>query len=143
MSPSFSGQAAKLLSPIPQQNEFDYYTKIQQSDLVPTISSLLGWTHPRNNIGVLLQSFLGLWKGSSSALLRESLQKTLETVCPLSEMELSNLQNWQDSRSPRSLRQTLSPTVLRMIILAVSGVAVKRRGMRNQNRARRSMRVSR
>ena len=93
MSPSFSGQAPNLLSPIPHQNEFDYYTKIQQSDLVPTISSLLGWTLPRNNIGVLLQSFLALWKGSLSAPLRESLQKTLETVCPLSEMELSNLRN--------------------------------------------------
>jgi len=94
MSPSFSGQAPNLLSPILQQNEFDYYTKIQQCDLVPTISSLLGWTIPRNNIGVLLKSFLTLWKGKSSTLLRKSLQETRETVWPLSEMALSNLRSW-------------------------------------------------
>jgi ethanolamine phosphate transferase 2 subunit G len=63
MSPSFSQIASTIQSPIDPQGEFHYYTKIQQSDLVPTISSLLSWTIPRNNIGVLLRSFLGLWKG--------------------------------------------------------------------------------
>ena len=63
MSPSFSENVSTIGSPVEPQSEFHYYTKIQQSDLVPTISSLLGWTIPTNNIGVLLKPFIGLWKG--------------------------------------------------------------------------------
>ena len=53
------------VDPIPSENEFTFYNKIQQSDLVPTISRLLGWTIPRNNIGVLLNSFLPFWNGTN------------------------------------------------------------------------------
>jgi ethanolamine phosphate transferase 2 subunit G len=63
MSPFLSGNGSQIKSPISPENEFDYYTKIQQTDIVPTISTLLGWTIPRNNLGVLLKSFLALWKG--------------------------------------------------------------------------------
>jgi len=62
MSPNFPENDSLIQCPIETEDEFTYYTKIQQSDLVPTISSLLGWTIPKNNIGVLLKSFIGLWK---------------------------------------------------------------------------------
>jgi hypothetical protein len=61
MSPSLS--AIRSEAPVEPRGEFTYYNKIQQSDLVPTISSLLGWPIPRNNLGVLVQSFIGFWKG--------------------------------------------------------------------------------
>ena len=63
MSPAFSESGSTIKSPAEPQGEFHYYTKIQQSDLTPTISSLLGWTIPRNNIGVLLRSFVDIWRG--------------------------------------------------------------------------------
>jgi ethanolamine phosphate transferase 2 subunit G len=61
MSPSFSPEMSHFKSPLPQQAEYTYYTRIQQSDLVPTISSLFNWPIPRNNIGPLLKSLLSLW----------------------------------------------------------------------------------
>ena len=63
MSPSFPENNSALRCPIGPQSEFHYYDKIQQSDLVPTISTLLGWTIPRNNIGVILRSVFSLWSG--------------------------------------------------------------------------------
>ena len=65
MSPSLSDGTTFLQSPVEPSSEFFYYNKIQQSDLVPTISTLLNWTIPRNNIGVLLRSFLRLWKSKN------------------------------------------------------------------------------
>ncbi|KAF2158178.1 alkaline phosphatase-like protein [Myriangium duriaei CBS 260.36] len=44
--------------------EFDFYTKIQQSDLVPSIAAALGLPIPKNNLGVIIPEFLSLWEGS-------------------------------------------------------------------------------
>lgn len=41
--------------------EFDFYRKIEQSDLVPTISALLGLPVPRNNLGVIAPEMLMLF----------------------------------------------------------------------------------
>lgn len=44
--------------------EFDYYHKVQQSDLVPTLAALLGLPIPKNSLGSIIPDFLDLWKGS-------------------------------------------------------------------------------
>jgi ethanolamine phosphate transferase 2 subunit G len=54
--------------PIEPEGEFHYYDTIEQSDLVPTISTLLGWTIPQNNIGVILRSVFSHWKGNILSL---------------------------------------------------------------------------
>jgi len=64
MSPSFPENTSAVPCPTESRSEFQYYDKIQQSDLVPTISTLLGWTIPRNNIGVILRSVISLWQGT-------------------------------------------------------------------------------
>jgi len=48
--------------------EFDFYSKIQQSDLVPSLCALLGLPFPKNNLGVLIPDILGMWSedGTSS-----------------------------------------------------------------------------
>jgi ethanolamine phosphate transferase 2 subunit G len=48
--------------PVTPRNGFEFYSKVEQSDLAPTISSLMGLPIPRNNLGVLIPAFLGLWK---------------------------------------------------------------------------------
>jgi ethanolaminephosphotransferase len=48
--------------PVTPRSWFDFYTKVEQSDLAPTISSLMGLPIPRNNLGVLLPDFLALWE---------------------------------------------------------------------------------
>ena len=63
LSPSFDF-GTKYQSPVEPQPDFTYYTEIQQSDLVPTISTLLGLPVPLNNLGVTLKSLLPLWNGS-------------------------------------------------------------------------------
>lgn len=41
--------------------EYDFYSKVSQSDLVPTLSGLLGLPVPRNNLGVFIPEILSLW----------------------------------------------------------------------------------
>jgi ethanolamine phosphate transferase 2 subunit G len=48
--------------PVTPKNGFEFYSKVEQSDLAPTISSLMGLPVPRNNLGVLIPDVLALWK---------------------------------------------------------------------------------
>jgi ethanolamine phosphate transferase 2 subunit G len=81
VSPSFPVDGSTIQSPIDPQTDFHYYTKIQQSDLVPTISTLLGWPIPRNNIGTFVRSFLQLWKGAPSHLIADNRCKVSVSGC--------------------------------------------------------------
>ena len=49
---------------IPTQ-DFDYYTKIEQSDIAPTLAGLLGFPVPLNNLGVFIPEFLSFWSSGS------------------------------------------------------------------------------
>jgi ethanolamine phosphate transferase 2 subunit G len=48
-------------SPIKPKEEFDYYRKIEQSDIAPTLAGLLGFPVPQNNLGVFIEEFLHFW----------------------------------------------------------------------------------
>ncbi|KAF2106781.1 GPI ethanolamine phosphate transferas-like protein 2 [Lophiotrema nucula] len=48
-------------SPVEPLQEFDYYKKIEQSDIAPTLAGLLGFPIPRNNLGVFIEDFLYFW----------------------------------------------------------------------------------
>lgn len=65
MSPKFNiqGNIVNISSPIAPTGEFEYHDKIQQSDLVPTLASLLGFPIPKNNLGLFIGNFLKLWPG--------------------------------------------------------------------------------
>jgi ethanolaminephosphotransferase len=45
---------------------FDYYRKVEQQDLVPTLSALLGLPIPRNSIGRILSELQGIWPDEKS-----------------------------------------------------------------------------
>jgi ethanolaminephosphotransferase len=49
------------VSPIKPGADFDYYKKIEQSDIAPTLAGLLGFPVPRNNLGVFIDDFLHFW----------------------------------------------------------------------------------
>lgn len=51
-------------SPAKPKGDFDYYRKIEQSDIAPTLAGLLGFPVPRNNLGVFVQEFLQFWDNS-------------------------------------------------------------------------------
>lgn len=46
---------------VPKSGDFGFYSTVEQSDVAPTITSLLGLPVPRNNLGVLIPEFLWLW----------------------------------------------------------------------------------
>lgn len=45
---------------------FDYYSKIEQSDIVPTLAGLLGFAVPLNNLGVIVPELLQFWTEGTS-----------------------------------------------------------------------------
>lgn len=59
-------RADDLASPAPYQEDFHYYTKVEQSDIAPTLAALLGFPVPQNNLGALIVDFLPLWPSSKS-----------------------------------------------------------------------------
>jgi ethanolaminephosphotransferase len=63
-SPKLKAVATKLEVPAQFQEDFQYYTTIEQSDIAPTLGSLLGFPVPRNNLGAFIPSFLPFWPNS-------------------------------------------------------------------------------
>ncbi|KAF4303036.1 Type I phosphodiesterase/nucleotide pyrophosphatase/phosphate transferase [Botryosphaeria dothidea] len=61
MSPKLKKISKGLPCPTLPSQEFDYYTKVEQSDIAPTLAGLLGFPVPLNNLGVFIPDFLPLW----------------------------------------------------------------------------------
>ncbi|KAG6069337.1 hypothetical protein E4U32_000051 [Claviceps aff. humidiphila group G2b] len=61
MSPKFKGKLPKLYAPMEPRDEFDYYEKVEQSDIAPTIAALLGLPVSKNNLGAFIPDFLSFW----------------------------------------------------------------------------------
>jgi ethanolamine phosphate transferase 2 subunit G len=70
MSPKLRDLKSNLPSPVPEDESFQYYSTVEQSDLAPTLAALLGFPVPRNNLGALIPEFLPFW--SNSKLQRSS-----------------------------------------------------------------------
>ncbi|ODQ64768.1 alkaline phosphatase-like protein [Nadsonia fulvescens var. elongata DSM 6958] len=62
VSPKFAKLKLHQKSPLLPRSDFNYYDRIQQSDLVPTIAAFLDIPIPINNLGVFIRDFLPLWK---------------------------------------------------------------------------------
>ncbi|KAK8849181.1 alkaline phosphatase-like protein [Apiospora arundinis] len=61
MSPKLKSIAKPAAVPAPFDEDFQYYTKVDQSDLAPTLGALLGFPVPKNNLGAFIQDFLPFW----------------------------------------------------------------------------------
>lgn len=61
MSPKLRGLKRNLQSPVPEDESFQYYSTIEQSDVAPTLAALLGFPIPKNNLGALIPDFLPFW----------------------------------------------------------------------------------
>ncbi|KAL9943650.1 hypothetical protein ACHAQF_003399 [Verticillium nonalfalfae] len=63
ISPKLSAISSNmnLESPTSYRDDFNYYSKVEQSDIAPTLGALLGFPVPRNNLGALIQEFLPFW----------------------------------------------------------------------------------
>ncbi len=64
MSPKLRELKTNLKSPLPEDESFQYYSTVEQSDLAPTLAALLGFPVPKNNLGALIPEFLPFWSTS-------------------------------------------------------------------------------
>jgi ethanolaminephosphotransferase len=64
MSPKLRDLKSNLPSPVPEEESFQYYSTVEQSDLAPTLAALLGFPVPKNNLGALIPEFLPFWPNS-------------------------------------------------------------------------------
>lgn len=64
MSPKLKELKTNLKSPLPEDESFQYYSTVEQSDLAPTLAALLGFPVPKNNLGALIPEFLPFWATS-------------------------------------------------------------------------------
>lgn len=60
-SPKLRHVSKGSVSPTAAISDFDFYDKVEQSDIVPTLAGLLGFPVPLNNLGVFIPNLLGLW----------------------------------------------------------------------------------
>ncbi|KAH8895152.1 alkaline phosphatase-like protein [Thozetella sp. PMI_491] len=77
MSPKLKGVLEPLNAPLPEAEDFQYYSTIEQSDLAPTLGALLGFPAPKNNLGALIAEFLPFWpdkKQQAQILMRNAHQ---------------------------------------------------------------------
>ena len=66
-SPKFTGITTRSCPTVPKDGtEFEFYRKVQQSDVVPTIASLLGFPVPKNSLGVVLEGVAGNLLGETA-----------------------------------------------------------------------------
>lgn len=64
ISPKIKALQSNLQSPMPEDESFQYYSTVEQSDLAPTLAALLGFPVPKNNLGALIPDFLPFWPNS-------------------------------------------------------------------------------
>ena len=62
VSPKFRSISSGAPCPLSEPTrEYQYYTSVEQSDIVPTLAGLLGFPIPSNNLGVFIPEFLEFW----------------------------------------------------------------------------------
>ncbi|KAI9672432.1 MAG: major facilitator super transporter protein [Trizodia sp. TS-e1964] len=61
ISPLFKKTFNGTRCPVDSKEDFQYFSTVEQSDIVPTLAGLLGFPIPRNNLGVFIPKFLALW----------------------------------------------------------------------------------
>ncbi|WYZ40365.1 hypothetical protein EsH8_IV_000706 [Colletotrichum jinshuiense] len=68
ISPKLKALQRNLSSPVAYEEGFDYYTKVEQSDLAPTLGALLGFPIPQNNLGAFISDFLPFWPNKNDQI---------------------------------------------------------------------------
>lgn len=67
-------------SPLPG-TDFHFYSKLEQSDVVPTLAGLLGLPVPKNSLGVYIRELAGLWSSTETLrLLRRNARQMLSVL---------------------------------------------------------------
>lgn len=71
ISPKLRSISEGVRQPVAARNgTFEYYERVEQSDVAPTLAALLGFPVPRNNLGIVIPSLLRLWDGGMSSFIQ-------------------------------------------------------------------------
>lgn len=62
LSPKLQKRGEQRESPVEPVDELEYYRKIGQSDITPTLAGLLGLPISLNNLGVFIPELLVMWE---------------------------------------------------------------------------------
>ncbi|KAJ9301463.1 hypothetical protein DTO271G3_1598 [Paecilomyces variotii] len=82
MSPKFAPKQFENASPLEAVEDFQYYRRVEQSDITPTLAGLLGIPISTNNLGVFIPELLTMWDDVSERvqLLLENCSQMLGIV---------------------------------------------------------------
>ncbi|KAF9871619.1 gpi ethanolamine phosphate transferase 2 [Colletotrichum karsti] len=82
ISPKLKALQRYQVSPLEYKEDFLYHTKVEQSDLAPTLGALLGFPVPQNNLGAFIADFLPFWskKNDQIQLLVRNARQILKIV---------------------------------------------------------------
>ena len=61
ISPKFQAKGMQRESPAQAASSMQYYRTVEQADITPTLSGLLGIPIPLNNLGVFIPELLSMW----------------------------------------------------------------------------------
>lgn len=70
ISPKLKQISDGMVSPADSTSEFHYYTKVEQSDIAPTLAGLLGFPIPLNNLGVFIPELMWFFESKCFWLCR-------------------------------------------------------------------------
>ncbi|KAF4783318.1 GPI ethanolamine phosphate transferase [Colletotrichum scovillei] len=113
ISPKLKALQRNLQAPVPFREDFSYYTKIEQSDLAPTLGALLGFPVPQNNLGAFISDFLPFWpdRNDQIQLLVRNARQILNIVTVTFGFEMFDLGSTFDQKTcsnPRDDAQELA-----------------------------------
>jgi ethanolamine phosphate transferase 2 subunit G len=61
ISPKFKSRFDGVLCPVDASSDYEYYNLVEQSDIAPTLGALLGFSVPKNNLGIIIPRLLEFW----------------------------------------------------------------------------------
>lgn len=97
MSPRLKALSGGRSCPtVPIKGDFDFYSGVDQSDIVPTLAGLLGFPVPKNSLGVFIPDFLPLWKATE-----DRVRLLHQNAAQLMNIFTSNKPQWEDEGSDR------------------------------------------
>lgn len=81
-SPKFRNlrRISNMDNPKTEGQNYQYYKRISQVDLVPTLATLFNFPIPKNSIGVIIDDILGLWDTGQRKLILENNLKCLSSL---------------------------------------------------------------
>lgn len=68
ISPRFTSISKGLESPVAATKNYEYYSIVNQIDIVPTLAGLLGFTIPLSSVGIFIPEFLDLFQSFDDGL---------------------------------------------------------------------------